>query len=148
MRFQPTSGCFPIKDYSCLKFAKKVMLRILMAADGFPALLKKNRNQERASAIDIRASAHTLLMASCQDIDTSAKGLKLSPRVMSLPVSRSAYIDVVIMSAQIPCDLAMSQDANQRSIVNGHSNLGQLILRYFHNLAHGGVKQTINRGIY
>ena len=65
------------------------MLRILMAADGFPALLKKNRNQERASAIDIRASAHTLLMASCQDIDTSAKGLKLiknlSPRVMSLP---------------------------------------------------------------
>ncbi len=70
-------------------------------------------------------------MASCQDIDTSVKGLKLiknlSPRVMSLPVSRSAHVDVVMISAWIPCDLAMSQDANQRPIVNGCSYLGKLI---------------------
>ncbi|MCP3668128.1 MAG: hypothetical protein GY696_37515, partial [Gammaproteobacteria bacterium] len=131
---KPTPGWFPIKNYSCLRFAKKVMVRILKAADGFLIGLENTdlaKGRIRATNYELRASAHTLLIASCHEIDTSAKGLKLiknlSPTVMSLPVSKTARADVVMMSAQIPTDLAMSQDANQRPIVNGRNHLGKLI---------------------
>ncbi len=65
-----TRGWFPIKDYSCLKFAKKVMVRILRAADGFLTALEKNKGRRRATHLEIRASAHTLCLWQAAKIST------------------------------------------------------------------------------
>ena len=126
------------------------MVRVLQVADGF---LAKIWQRERTSAKQLWKYAHIRLMSCCQDIDASAKGLNLiknlSPSIAKLPVSSSTTVDVVVMNARVPCDLAMSQDKKLRPIVNGYSHLGQLILADSHNLSNGGVKQTISsRGSY
>ncbi|MCP5017641.1 MAG: transposase family protein, partial [Ketobacter sp.] len=161
-QLKPTKGWFPIEKYSCLRFAKKVMVRILKAADEFKMGLEKidpetgelkhptlATGRTRTDCHELRAYAHNVLIASCHEMDTTEKGLSLiknlSPTVVSVPVSKTAEAAVIMMSARIPADLAMSQDANQRPIINGRGHLGKLIFKSHHDLCHGGVKQTINR---
>ncbi|MCP3661557.1 MAG: hypothetical protein GY696_03510, partial [Gammaproteobacteria bacterium] len=61
-----TPGWFPIKKYSCLRFAKKVMVRILKAADEFKMGLENTdlaTGRIRTTNHELRAYAHTLLIA-------------------------------------------------------------------------------------
>ncbi len=81
------------------------MVRILKAADEFKMGLENTdlaTGRTRTDKHELRAYANTLLIASCHEIDTTAKGLKLiknlSPTVMSVPVSKTAWADVVMMS--------------------------------------------------
>ena len=146
MRTVANKGWFPIEDFSSFRRAKNVLVKVLMVTDGCMA---RKHKRPRLSVAELRKNAHIHLMSSCQNIDQSVKGLNLvknlSPSIATLPVGPSTTATVVVMNSRIPCDLYMSVDRKLRPIVNGYSALGRLILTDFHQLSHGGVKQTINR---